>query len=165
MCLCGPFSLPSNLVFCSLSHLQSLQTTVVVSPQHISCIYVGAVIESDEMRVWLFGYSIAYVMLVHSIFAMLHIMSCTCTNHHTLAQTEFKLIHFIIGKTAKVKDVSRRPPCLTLSHRLLHAVRYSSRINRRFCEFREFEQRHAEFSGNNFFMPDASFRNDHFKKP
>jgi len=39
--LCGPFSLPWPLVFCSLSPLQSLKTTLVVSPRRTPCISVG----------------------------------------------------------------------------------------------------------------------------
>ena len=39
--LCGPFSMPWPLVFCSLSQLQSLKTTLVVSPRRIPCISVG----------------------------------------------------------------------------------------------------------------------------
>jgi len=42
VCLCGPSSLPWNLVFCSLSPLQSLKIPVVVSPQRTTCIHLGA---------------------------------------------------------------------------------------------------------------------------
>jgi len=42
VCMCGPSSLPWNLVFCSLSPLQSLKTPLVVSLQRTTCIYVGA---------------------------------------------------------------------------------------------------------------------------
>ena len=41
MCLCGPSSLPCNLVFCSLSQLESVKTHMVVSPQHTTCIHFG----------------------------------------------------------------------------------------------------------------------------
>ena len=42
MCLCGPSSLPWNLVFCNLSPLQSLKTNLVVSLQRTTCIHVNA---------------------------------------------------------------------------------------------------------------------------
>jgi len=42
VCLCGPFSLPWNLIFCNLRPLQSLKTPMGVSLQSTSCIYVGA---------------------------------------------------------------------------------------------------------------------------
>jgi len=42
VCLCGPSSLPWNLVFFSLSPLQSLKKPLVVSPQRTTCIYLGA---------------------------------------------------------------------------------------------------------------------------
>jgi len=41
-CLCGPSSVTWNLGFCSLSPFQCLKTTVVVSPQRTTCIYLGA---------------------------------------------------------------------------------------------------------------------------
>jgi len=41
VCLCGPSSLPCNLVFCSLSQLESVKTHMVVSPQHTTCIHFG----------------------------------------------------------------------------------------------------------------------------
>ena len=40
-CLCGPSSLPWNLVFCSLSQLESVKTHMVVSPQRTTCIHLG----------------------------------------------------------------------------------------------------------------------------
>jgi len=42
VCSCGPSSLPWNIVFCSLSPLQSLKTPLVVSPQRTTCIHLGA---------------------------------------------------------------------------------------------------------------------------
>jgi len=42
VCLCGPSSLPWNLVFCSLSQLEYIKKPLVVSPQRTTCIYLGA---------------------------------------------------------------------------------------------------------------------------
>jgi len=41
VCLCGPSSLPWNLVFCSLSQLECMKKPLVMSLQCTTCIYVA----------------------------------------------------------------------------------------------------------------------------